>query len=621
MIKAERINNRTGQYEFDTGAQVHTTNKLWRLTNLKPGRTITACNGTKTTALHEGTLRMRHNKRNIILKNILYHSSFYNLISGQRIKGDFDIQGRGATVNICINGEVLYLVERDNAGTMWIKPDDEPTKTTDTYVPVNKVTLMDLHERHGHISFDTLKTLPEVASKYHGKIAPKCKACIAGKSVKSPAKVHNGSNGKTTQPRTERPLERLHADLIGPFSKEWLGKKYVLTAMDDYTRYCAAIPIKAKSDTKRALKEWIRMLENRCSPQKVVQLQADWGGEFRNTELSSWCKKKGIQLKETVPHHSETNATIERLNRTHQDMARTAMISAGVKRLWGDAIQWAAYTKNRIAHKALNSKSPLEALILKIIKRSNLRPFGQKVMIHIYKNQRNTDRMAPRAEEARIMAYTETYGVYQTIPTTTKKRQLATNPRPIDKENKEREDENSEWPRKPIQDFEDIADWQRGSNYGWHCPENEGCPKGTHPKNPEIPPDSPSQQLFCEQTEPPSAPQKQIAYEPIGSERMGRDVTNWQDRIKQGLAGGPTVSRVGHDEDHSTDEQARICPKAHEWAKARQIEGEKLQQYGVYSVISNVPEGVHPHHEKKICFRTPGHVPRRPVHPGRLQRT
>ena len=89
MIKAGKVNNRIGQYEFDTGAQVHTTNELWRLDpeSLRPGRTITACNGTKTTATHEGTLRMRHNGRDITLKNVLYHPSFYNLISGQRVAG------------------------------------------------------------------------------------------------------------------------------------------------------------------------------------------------------------------------------------------------------------------------------------------------------------------------------------------------------------------------------------------------------------------------------------------------------------------------------------------------------------------------------------------------------
>ena len=324
------------------------------------------------------------------------------------------------------------------------------------------------------------------------------------------------------------------------------------------------------------------MLETQCSPRKVIQVQADRGGEFRNTELSTWCKKNGIQLKETVPRHSETNAIIERLNRTLQDIARTAMIGSGVK-LCGDAIQWAAYTKNRILHKTLpNKQSPIEVLLGKQLDvQTNLRPFGQRVIIHLYKEER--DRMAPRAIEARITGYTATHGVYQVI-TTTGKRKVAKNPKPIDqlKEDSDEEvEETDRWPRKPIQDLEDITDGQPGRNYGWHYPEKEGCPKDTHveehePKRDSLP-DSPSQQLFWEQNpERPQAPQKPVTPELRRSERMGRDVTNWQDRIKQGLAGVP-VHRVGHDDDHPTDEQAQSHPtKAYEWAKARQTEREKL---------------------------------------------
>ena len=204
---------------------------------------------------------------------------------------------------------------------------------------------------------------------------------------KAKAPNHRQKKPRIEQIRNNKVLEKLHTDLIGPFSKEWLGKKYVLTAVDDYTRYCTAIPIKSKKETKGALQEWIRMLETLCK-NKVAYIQADWGGEFRNTELATWCKKKGIQLKETVPRHSKTNAIIERLNRTLQDMARTAMISAGVKGLWGDAIQWAAYTKNRIPHKTLK-QAPIEALLGKRVDRSNLRPFGQKVLIHLYKEERD----------------------------------------------------------------------------------------------------------------------------------------------------------------------------------------------------------------------------------------
>ena len=356
MIRASRIEqDRTGCYEFDTGAQVHTTNELWRLTDLRPGRTITACNGTKTTALHEGTLKMIYNRRFIILKNVLYHPSFYNLINGQRLK-HLNILTKGTNTEVRTEGEILYNIDRDNTGTLWIKPDDKNP------VKVNKVTLMDLHERYGHISFDSLKSLPE-AQKYHGKAAPKCEACIAGKSVKPTAKMEAG--GRTTRVRSNTPLERIHADLIGPFSKEWLGKKYVLTMMDDYSRYCIAIPIRSKSDSKEHVKEWIKILENQVpNSRKVQTIQADWGGEFRNKDLETWCKQKGIELKETVPHQSETHATIERLNRTLQDMARTAIIASGngTKALLGDAIQWAVYTKNRIPHKSL---APVKALSIK----------------------------------------------------------------------------------------------------------------------------------------------------------------------------------------------------------------------------------------------------------------
>ena len=211
-------------------------------------------------------------------------------------------------------------------------------------------------------------------------------------------------------------------------------------------------------------------------------------------------------------------------------------------------------------------------------------------MVHLYKEERN--RMAARAIEARIIGYTTTYGVYQVI-TATGKRRIAKNPIPVTQTEDSDEEDTSEWPTQPVQDLEDIADGKTGRNYGWHCPEKEGCPERSHPEIPETPPDSPSQQLFREQNpEPPAAPTKPKAPEPRRSERMGRDTTNWQDRIAQGLAKG--INRVGHDDEHPTDEQARSGPKAPEWAKARQIERAKLQKYGVYSVISKVPEGIHP---------------------------
>ena len=123
--------------------------------------------------------------------------------------------------------------------------------------------------------------------------------------------------------------------------------------------------------------------------------------------------EKGIKLKETIPYHSETNAAIERLNRTIQEMGRVALIAAGnwSPGYWGDTAQWAAYTKNRVPHRSLNYKIPAETFLGTKINRGNLRPFGQKVTAHLY----NEEKLAPRATHACILGYTETYGIYQVI--------------------------------------------------------------------------------------------------------------------------------------------------------------------------------------------------------------
>ena len=123
------------------------------------------------------------------------------------------------------------------------------------------------------------------------------------------------------------------------------------------------------------------------------------------------------------------------------------MIRAELKGLLGDAIKWAAYTENRIPHENLTGMTPAQIFLLKEVPtRSNLRPFGQRVMIHIYKDQRE-GRWAPRAQEARRIGYTETHGVYQVI-TPTGRRIISKDPRPI------REEQGKPTPSKPSQNLE-----------------------------------------------------------------------------------------------------------------------------------------------------------------------
>ena len=487
---------------------------------------------------------MRHNGRDITLKNVQYHPRFCNLISGQKLP-EFTLScNKDNGTQVMINkGDVLYQISRDINGTMWIIPEDTKIVT----LKVNKETLQDLHERYGHISFDTLKTLPE-AKGLSGPETGTCTACLKSKSTKPASKP-----SPIGTIRTSRILERIHMDLIGPL-KPWLGKEYILTIMDDYSRYCGAIPIRTKGEASEKAQEWILALETRTG-EKTAFVQADWGKEFNR--LRTWGTKRGTLTKETVPYNSETHATIERLNRTLQDMARTAMLSAGLKGLWGDSIQWATYTKNRVPHKALKGKSPIEILLNKKVDRKNLRPFGQKVMAHIYKEQRGS-RMSERAIECRIMQYTETHGIYLVV-NHSGKRFLSKDPRQvIEDESSESENEPDNW-KDPVFD---IGEKLVGSF----------------------------------EPPPPAAPQKSKRIEE--NLELGKGISNYQYLINKGLVGNGAgqINRIGHDEDHPTEEQVANSPKdlAHEWAQAREVERAKLRQYGVYTIIPQVPEGHRP---------------------------
>ena len=149
------------------------------------------------------------------------------------------------------------------------------------------------------------------------------------------------------------------------------------------------------------------------------------------------------------------------------------MIGADMRGLWGDAIQWAAYTKNRIRHRSLpQGKTPIEILLGKPTVRDNLRPFGQRVMVHLYKEQRpQGDKMAPRAIGARVIGYINTYNVYQTI-TETGKRLLSKEPRTSGLDHEEEEEVTSQgytWRptlEKAIEDCYALAEGRKGPNMG-----------------------------------------------------------------------------------------------------------------------------------------------------------
>jgi Integrase core domain/GAG-pre-integrase domain len=116
-----------------------------------------------------------------------------------------------------------------------------------------------------------------------------CDNCVRGKQA------HPHLPGRSQ--RAKQPLERLHVDTVGPLPVTALeGCRYFITVVDEFTHYCAALPIRSKSNIPGQLKRVILTWQRQA--QHVVRyLRCDRGTEFLNSELDSFCAAEGITLK------------------------------------------------------------------------------------------------------------------------------------------------------------------------------------------------------------------------------------------------------------------------------------------------------------------------------------
>jgi len=171
--------------------------------------------------------------------------------------GDHNVKARGDTVTISIGEKTIYQAERDSHRGIWIKKE--------TSARVRKISvdlqIKELHKRYGHISFNTILSLPECPKPPLDWRKPRYEACERGKTTKPSSPKQNQTI------RMKNPLERIHADLIGPIKPVTLGNQYqyLLVVVDDFSQYVLVKPLKKKSKAGDALIEIINLLENRTN--------------------------------------------------------------------------------------------------------------------------------------------------------------------------------------------------------------------------------------------------------------------------------------------------------------------------------------------------------------------
>ena len=114
-----------------------------------------------------------------------------------------------------------------------------------------------------------------------------CKGCVVGKHPE-----HKFDQGKAS--RATCILGLIHSDISGPMPITSMnGPRYVVTFIDDFSRYTWVFFIKKKSEVCEKFTDLKALIEN-ASSQKIKILIYNNGGEYVRNESLHICSQSAI---------------------------------------------------------------------------------------------------------------------------------------------------------------------------------------------------------------------------------------------------------------------------------------------------------------------------------------
>ncbi|UYV63588.1 K02A2.6-like [Cordylochernes scorpioides] len=228
----------------------------------------------------------------------------------------------------------------------------------------------------------------------------KCEDCLIGKSYRLPFLQHSHKEEKEIMP-----LDLVHADLMGPLDVlSWGGAKYVLTIIDESTRYTSVFFLKNKGGTLGKVKEWIQESEKQTS-RKLKRIRTDNGLEFCSKEWDTFCTSVGIVHEHTMTYTPQQNGVAERMNRTLLDLVRSTISGSGLpKASWAELTYTAAYVRNRVLNNHNGESTPYELWTGNKPSLKHTRAIGCQVFVHIPRQVRKS-KLERRAVKGNLVGY------------------------------------------------------------------------------------------------------------------------------------------------------------------------------------------------------------------------
>ncbi|KAK2919988.1 hypothetical protein Q8A73_002192 [Channa argus] len=121
------------------------------------------------------------------------------------------------------------------------------------------------------------------------------------------------SRGPLQQYLVGAPMERVGMDILGPFPTTKAGNRYILVAMDYFTKWPEAYAVPDQTATTAAQ----RLVEDMFSRFGVPEeLHSDQGRNFKSWLFAEVCQRLGVRKTRTTPLHPQSDGLVERFNRT-----------------------------------------------------------------------------------------------------------------------------------------------------------------------------------------------------------------------------------------------------------------------------------------------------------------
>jgi hypothetical protein len=155
-------------------------------------------------------------------------------------------------------------------------------RTTDVFAMMSSYESADSyelwHRRLGHPSPTAMwrlvkecmakgVTIPDSLLKQSKK--RRCECCILGKQTHLPFPLSDS--------KTNRPLDLVHMDIVGPMEHETnSGGRYILAVLDDFSKYAEVVVLKSKKEAKYAAIEIMNRWQNICEV-SIKVLRTDGG--------------------------------------------------------------------------------------------------------------------------------------------------------------------------------------------------------------------------------------------------------------------------------------------------------------------------------------------------------